>query len=210
MAALPGVIFVGGGGHAAVCLDVFRSAGRIVLGYVAPQQSQLNIDHLGTDGELSPLLAAHSAEVFVAIGDNSRRLTLFDQLVGQGFVGASAAHASAVVDRTVRIGAGTVVMAGVVVNARSAIGNAVILNTSSSVDHDCVIGDGSHVGPGSHLAGSIHLGRGCFLGVGVSVVPGITIGERTTVGAGGTVIGDLPAGVVAVGVPAAVVRTPAK
>jgi maltose O-acetyltransferase len=45
-----------------------------------------------------------------------------------------------------------------------------------------------------------------WLGGAVVVCPGVTIGEDTVVGAGAVVTRDLPAGVVAVGNPARVIR----
>jgi len=45
-----------------------------------------------------------------------------------------------------------------------------------------------------------------WLGAGVVVCPGVTIGRDTVVGAGAVVARDLPAGVVAAGVPARVLR----
>jgi maltose O-acetyltransferase len=52
----------------------------------------------------------------------------------------------------------------------------------------------------------ITLGDNVWLGGGVIVCPGVTIGEDTVVGAGAVVTRDLPAGVVAVGSPARVLR----
>jgi maltose O-acetyltransferase len=52
----------------------------------------------------------------------------------------------------------------------------------------------------------IALADNVWLGGGVIVGPGVTIGEDTVVGAGSVVMRDLPAGVVAVGVPARVQR----
>lgn len=52
----------------------------------------------------------------------------------------------------------------------------------------------------------IHIGQNCWLGAGVIVVPGVTIGDNTVVGAGAVVTKDLPANVVAAGVPAKVLR----
>lgn len=52
----------------------------------------------------------------------------------------------------------------------------------------------------------IRLGDGVWLGAGVIVCPGVSIGENTVVGAGSVVVRDLPAGVLAVGNPARVVR----
>ena len=54
----------------------------------------------------------------------------------------------------------------------------------------------------------ITIGDNVWLGGGVIVLPGVTIGADTVVGAGSVVTRDLPAGVVAVGNPARVVRTP--
>lgn len=53
----------------------------------------------------------------------------------------------------------------------------------------------------------ITIGDNVWLGGGVIVCPGVTIGDDTVVGAGSVVVRDLPAGVVAVGNPARVVRT---
>jgi maltose O-acetyltransferase len=52
----------------------------------------------------------------------------------------------------------------------------------------------------------IGIGDNAWLGGGAIVLPGVTIGENTVVGAGSVVTRDLPAGVVAVGNPARVIR----
>jgi acetyltransferase-like isoleucine patch superfamily enzyme len=53
----------------------------------------------------------------------------------------------------------------------------------------------------------ITLGENVWLGAGAKVMDGVTIGDHVVVGAGAVVTDDLPAGAVAVGVPARVVRT---
>ena len=52
----------------------------------------------------------------------------------------------------------------------------------------------------------ITIGDNVWLGGGAIVVGGVTIGDDTVVGAGSVVTRDLPAGVVAVGSPARVLR----
>jgi maltose O-acetyltransferase len=86
------------------------------------------------------------------------------------------------------------------------------------------IGDDTQLGPGVQLLAATHplepgprrerwesalpvtLGRNVWLGGSVVVLPGVTIGDDTVVGAGSVVVDDLPAGVLAVGNPARVVR----
>ncbi|PWN01400.1 maltose acetyltransferase [Nocardioides silvaticus] len=53
----------------------------------------------------------------------------------------------------------------------------------------------------------ITIGDNVWLGGGVVVLPGVTIGDDTVVGAGAVVTKDLPAGVLALGNPARVVRS---
>jgi maltose O-acetyltransferase len=59
---------------------------------------------------------------------------------------------------------------------------------------------------GWEYAKPIVVGDNVWLGSGVTVCPGVTIGDDTVVGAGAVVAKDLPAGVVAVGVPAVPIR----
>ncbi|MFJ8697416.1 sugar O-acetyltransferase [Streptomyces roseolilacinus] len=60
---------------------------------------------------------------------------------------------------------------------------------------------------GWERAAPITIGDNVWLGGGVVVCPGVTIGADTVVGAGSVVTRDLPAGVLAVGDPARVVRS---
>jgi maltose O-acetyltransferase len=59
---------------------------------------------------------------------------------------------------------------------------------------------------GWESAEPIVIGDNVWLGGGAIVCPGVPIGDDTVVGAGAVVTRDLPAGVVAIGVPARVVR----
>jgi maltose O-acetyltransferase len=86
------------------------------------------------------------------------------------------------------------------------------------------VGDDVQIGPNVQLLTATHplepdprrdkweaarpivIGDNVWLGGGVIVCPGVTIGADTVVGAGAVVTRDLPAGIVAVGAPARVVR----
>ena len=65
--------------------------------------------------------------------------------------------------------------------------------------------DRTEAGAADGTVAPIVLKRGCYLGAGCLLLPGVTIGERAVVGAGAVVTKDVPAGKIAVGVPARVV-----
>jgi len=50
------------------------------------------------------------------------------------------------------------------------------------------------------------LEKNVWIGSGVQIMPGITIGDNSVIGAGSVVTGDIPANVVAYGVPCKVIR----
>jgi maltose O-acetyltransferase len=58
----------------------------------------------------------------------------------------------------------------------------------------------------TRMMAPVEIGNNVWLGTGVRVLPGVTIGDNTVVGAGSVVTKSLPGGVVAIGIPARVVR----
>ena len=52
----------------------------------------------------------------------------------------------------------------------------------------------------------VHIGNNVWVGAGAVILPGVTIGDNTVIGAGAVVTKDIPAGVIALGTPARVVR----
>lgn len=115
-------------------------------------------------------------------------------------------HPQASVCRTAFLGSGTQVLAHAVIAADVRLGEACIVNHRAAADHECVLGDGIHLAPGATLCGCVNIGNNVLIGAGAVILPRITIGENTIVGAGAVVTKDLPAGVVAVGNPARIIR----
>ena len=111
-------------------------------------------------------------------------------------------HPTAVISQYSQIGLGSVVMANAVINPFVKIAQACIINTASSIDHDCTLAVGVHVSPGGNIAGGVKIGKHSWLGIGSSVKQLVQIGDNVTVGAGAVVVDDLDSDQTVVGVPA--------
>lgn len=201
-----GVIMVGAGGHAKVCIELFRAMGETVAFCIADaqnkQQTCLGVPVLVGDEHLQALRSQGYKKLFIAIGANRLRVALWEKARGFGFDLVSAVSPRAVVSPTARLGQGVAVMAGAVINADTAIGDLCIINTGATVDHDCCIEAGVHIAPQCGLAGGVKVGRGTFLGIGSHVIPDRMIGSNVVIGSGAAVVSDIESDAMAVGVPA--------
>jgi UDP-N-acetylbacillosamine N-acetyltransferase len=207
------VVIWGVGGHALVVADILRAQSVYSLsGFLVEEEfwsatrEALKPMVLGGCERVPDLLDAGVRHAVVAIGDCAARLRTSHWLRCQGFDFVTLVHPRATVAPDVRLGAGSVVMAGAVINAGSVIGEHVIMNTAAVVEHECAIGDGVHVGPGVRLAGRVTVGRGTWLGIGTVVVDRVRIGSGSVIGAGSLLLGDVGDCTVAFGAPAKAIR----
>lgn len=163
----------------------------------------------GRDG-LADFVARHRGALagIVAIGGfrGRDRIEIQALMSAMGIRVVEAVHPAAFVAGDAVVGTGSHVLAHAALGAEARIGAACILNTSCSVDHECVLGDGVHIAPGAVLAGEVEIGNRSFIGPGAVIASGVQIGADTIIGAGAVVVRDVPANVVAFGNPARIVR----
>ena len=194
------MLVYGAGGHAKVVIDIIEQQARYTIAGLLDDDPGLcgkrvyGYRVLGTRATAPKLRTGLLRHVVVAVGDNAARLAIAAMLARQGWSFASAVHPRASIARGVKIGAGSVVMAGAVLNSDARLGQHVIINTCASVDHDCRIGSGVHIAPGCRLCGGVRAGAGTLIGAGCVITPGVKLGRRVSVAAGSIVTRDLASG----------------
>jgi sugar O-acyltransferase (sialic acid O-acetyltransferase NeuD family) len=144
----------------------------------------------------------------VAIGNpyGSARVRLHRVLRDHGLIPVSFADGTSSICHTANFGDGLQVMPHAVVHSYVRIGVQCLINTRALVEHDCVLGDGVEIGPGAVLCGRVNIGDNSWVAANATVRPRVTIGSNTIIGAGAVVVNNIPSNVLAVGVPAKVVR----
>ena len=196
-----GLIVLGGSGHAAVVIDTAQAAGFDVQAVLDDDQRLHGGRVVGVPviGAIGVAQVGEDTGAVIAIGSNPGRAAVAERV---SVPMASIIHPETITAPDLVVGEGTVVLAGAVVQARTAIGTHVIVNTGAIIDHDCTIGDFVHVAPGAIICGGVTIGEGAFVGAGATLTPGVSVETGATVGAGAVVLEQVAAGSTVVGVPA--------
>ncbi len=189
-------ILIGGGGHARVVSSIIEAQETYHLEGVFDSNSKIEtLDGVENFHKYNPDQFPNALAI-VAIGDNKIRKQLAQTIQ---HVFGKLIHPSASIDRLSLVHA--------VIQRGTRIGKHGIINTASSIDHDCVLGDFVHIAPNATLCGGVQIGDETFIGAGVVVLPQIKIGKRVIVGAGTVVTKNIPDGVTVVGNPGKIINS---
>jgi sugar O-acyltransferase (sialic acid O-acetyltransferase NeuD family) len=197
------IYLYGASGHAKVIIETLELQQRKVGGLVDTNPEITTLLEYTVYQEIPNIFDYKKDFFIVSIGSNEIRKNIAIKLPVKF---SSAIHPSANLSKRTLIGEGTVVMAGVTINAVCEIGRHVVLNTNCSIDHDCVIGDFAHLSPNVALAGGVSIGEGTHVGIGASVIQGVKIGKWVTIGAGTVVLKEVPDFAVVVGNPGRIIK----
>jgi sugar O-acyltransferase (sialic acid O-acetyltransferase NeuD family) len=208
------VVVFGASGHGKVVLDILRRQATVEVIGLLDNFKPIGCDCggylvIGSLEDLPVLTIKHPGlGIAIGIGDNWTRARIASQIrmLCPAIEYVTAIHPSAEIASDVSVGAGTVVMAGAVINPGARIGELCIVNTRASLDHDSVMDQFSSLGPAATTGGSVRLGAYSNIGIGATVIQEISIGKHTVIGAGAVVFRSIPDQVVAYGTPARIIR----
>lgn len=194
------IVLYGASGHSLVVFDSALLAGFNVVAFRddAPRFSEIYERKV-----LCPTDEIPEVPCVLTIGNNSIRKKIAET---QTLEFVTIIHPQSTIAFDVKIGQGTVVMAGVVINPQAEIGRHCIINTSSIIEHEVQIGDYVHISPGAALAGDVQVGEGTHIGINATVIQGVKIGKWCTIGAGAVIIRDVPDGATVVGNPGTIIK----
>jgi len=167
------LILLGAGGHCRSCIDVIEQQGVMKIGGVLDSEERVGEHILGypivaSDDALHDLARLYSY-AFITIGQLrtvERRVELFDMITEIGFNVPVIISPFAYVSRHAKIGKGTIVMHGAIVNAGAEVGDNCIINSRALIEHDSIIEEHCHISTGAVINGGARVGRRSFFGSG--------------------------------------------
>jgi|TARA_B110000483_G_scaffold227625_1_gene289583 sugar O-acyltransferase (sialic acid O-acetyltransferase NeuD family) len=195
---------LGTGGHAKSIYDIVKYNKKIYF-----FDKEINLFNVGNKKfrvkRESELLNSHIrgiSKVIIAIGNNKIRKKKFDILKKLNYKIVTLIHPKSHIGYGSKIGEGSVVMQGSLINTDSLIGTNCIINSHSSIDHDCIIDNNTHVCPGVIIGGNVKIGKNCWIGLGSKIIQNCIIGDNVFVAAGAVVTKNLKSNTFVKGVPA--------
>lgn len=185
----PNIILIGAGGHSRACIDVIEQQEQFSIAGLVAIPEEMHIRHFGysviaTDNDLSHL-AKEYQYALIAVGQiqsADNRVRLYKQAVEVGFQLPIIISPTSYVSRHAKIGAGSIVMHGAIINSGAMVGINCIVNSRALIEHDASIEDHCHLSTGAILNGDVEVGSGSFIGSGSIVKEGISLGIGCVVG----------------------------
>lgn len=201
------LIIIGAGGYAKSVLDSIDNESYEFVGFI-DERPERN-EHLGY-----PVLAHNLDDIkdkndycyFIAIGDNIKRKKWFDRLKENNLQIINVIDKSSIVSNMAKIGEGCFVGKMAIINSCATIGDNVVINTRSLVEHGCTVGNHANISTNTTINGDVVVGEGTVLYSGVTVIGQRLVGSWSVVGAGAVVTKNVGDNVVAVGMPARVIK----
>jgi len=204
----PSIVIIGTGGHAVSIANVAHGSGMNVVAFVDDNKVGTNLLNIPVISSQQCINEHSAANLTIAIGDNALRERVCNEyksaMPNARF--PALIHSSAVIGINTEVGDGTVVMPQVNIGPNCKVREFCILNTSSSIDHDCEMDAFSSIAPRVVTGGNVKIGLGSAVSIGTTVKHGVIIGDDVVIGANSYVNKRVESNVLAYGSPCKSVR----
>ena len=203
------LIIIGAGGHAVSVANVALSAGYEIAYFLDIKKNSSSLLGFSVIDDISKLSNISHYDFSIALGDNHERSRIYKEFSNNysNIRFPSLIHKTAVVSHFTSIGIGTIVMPNAIIGPNSIVGDFCILNTKSSIDHDCAMLDYSSLGPNAVTGGTVRIGYHSSISIGAIVKDNINIGDDSILGANSFLNKNLPNNSLAYGTPAKIIKS---
>jgi sugar O-acyltransferase (sialic acid O-acetyltransferase NeuD family) len=198
------IFLLGAGGHARSCIDVIEATNDFeICGLIGLEEetgsSNFGYQIVGGDQSIDRVFREANASALgvVSLGQiksPKSRISLFNKLEKIGKVAPAIVSPYAHVSKRSRLGVGTIIFHGSIINAGVTVGENCIINSHSLIEHDSLISSHCHISTGVKINGGVTVGTGTFIGSGCVVKEGVNIGEGCVIGMGQTLLNDVEPG----------------
>lgn len=176
---------IGYGGHSKVIINIIKKLYSDAKIYIFDDflKKSEDVTYLGKISDIDNFIGKDYLFV-CCIGNIETR----KKIISKNLKWLTLIDPSSIISNDVKVGEGSVIMHGTICQPGCVIGKHCIINTKSSIDHDCKISNNSHICPGSTLCGNVVIGENTLVGSGSTIIENVVIGNNNIIGAGSVVL----------------------
>jgi sugar O-acyltransferase (sialic acid O-acetyltransferase NeuD family) len=208
------ILLIGGGGHCSSIIDSLKKLGvydtiSIVDKNMKKGGNINGIKVVGNDNDLHELFLGGYKYAFISLGstgNSANRIRLYEVIKHTGFIIPNIIDADSILSSSITLSDGIYIGKGAIINTGATIQSNAIINTGAIVEHDCVVGESTHIASGAVLGGNVVIGVHTHIGSNSTIKNSVKIGSNSVIGIGSVVTKDINDNVVAYGVPAKEVK----
>lgn len=196
------LLLFGGGRFARVVIDIIHHSSPYKIAGIADRQyPQLKAVAgypvlAGSSPEDLQMLYGkgytHIINTLSFIGNRHARKDPYLLLHSIGYTFENIIHSRAVIEPTVRLGQGNIIMPNAVLSTGSDVRDNCIINANTVISHDCFINSHSHIASGAVLGGNVIVGENTLIGQNCTIYMGVRIGANVVIQNGAVVNADVP------------------
>jgi len=191
------IVIIGSGGHACSLIDLIESTNKFkIIGITCNKKrignNYLGYKILGNDSYLNNF----KKKPFIALGFSLyKNLDLYEKkfltFKKLGYSFPKIISPFAYVSKRVKLGEGTNIFHGAIINRNCVIGQGVTVNSKTLIEHDTMIDSFSHISTGCILNGGIKIDKKIFIGSGTVVKENIKIVKKKFIKMGSLVVRNI-------------------
>lgn len=195
------LFIVGLSGNSLVCGEIALEAGYSPIYVISNKGYEKFLPKVGRDRTIADLhqfaeqaAGMNRVDCFCAIGDLQKRsidFTTIQDLKIPGLQFVNLLHPTATIHDSSQLGENIQVGAHAVIGVGAHVSNCTVINTGSILEHDCQMGEFSHLAPGTTVGGETTIGRFVWIGIGSTILNRISICDNAYIGAGSNVVKNI-------------------
>ncbi len=183
------IFLLGGLGTARMLIDLLNSLNTFsISGIIDPglkKGSEIDgVQVLGGEEVILEMIKNQPLNIalsFTSLSDLNKRMLKYIELKKLGVQFPVLIHPDAIVERSVKLGEGSIVLAGSIIGSHANLGPLNFVNTGSIVSHEVTASCNNHFAPNSTIAGKVSIGANNLFGMNCSVFMGLKIGNNNIV-----------------------------
>lgn len=167
-----------------VIKNLVIQCGHEFIGYIDDYNAGGEV--IGTYNQIKSKYSSEEYEIALAIGYNNlpARMDVANRIMQDEYTIATLVHPQAIIDPSVKIGNGCLLMRGAIIDVNVTLDNFVVVWPGVVINHDTYVGTNTFVSPNATICGFVNIGYNSFVGAAAVVINNTCVPNQTFIKAG--------------------------